>query len=332
MWNGSEKEYNFKALRIRRHLVRDALVEECQKRDIEIKFGMRCIGIEHETDTGATVAFQNGEKVEADFVVGADGIHSHIRDFIAKDCKPVFSGMHGIGGTINRKALPSQINQMPLPCFVMAQEGMFAMMPTTPAGDEIGFFVTTFRPDRSRAEWDALSRDKDELSRMLKQHCHGNFPELIKGIPEQTSPKALTSWPHFQVPTLESYVSPIHHRVILIGDAAHAIPPTGGQGAAMAMEDAQTLAYALARCATPANNQSQADVLSKWERQRLARIRDVYAFTRRGGDSRKSSAGWVSSSIKEWGMWAVFMWWGPSGGLGWLYSYRAESILGAMRE
>ena len=329
-WNGSEKAYNFKALRIKRHFLREALLAKCHEQAVEIKYGMKCTGIQRETETDVTVAFRNGEKVTADFVIGADGIHSYIRDVITPDCKPVFSGMMGIGGTINKRDISSHINQIPLPCFLFAQQGVFAMMPTNPEGDNIGFFVTTFQDDRPREEWNRLSADKDELSRMLQDYCHGDWPDMVKGIAAETAPEALTAWPHFEVPTLSSYVSPKHHRVILVGDAAHAIPPTGGQGAAMALEDAQTLSYALARCVTPGVGLPHADLLSRWEAQRLARMRDVDAFTRRGGASRKDSGSWIRTKVKEWGLWAMFSWAGPTGGLQWLYNYRAEDVVGAM--
>lgn len=50
----------------------------------------------------------------------------------------------------------------------------------------------------------------------------------------------------YSIAPLPSSSSP-SSRVILISDAAHALPPTGGQGAAMALEDASTFANALAR-------------------------------------------------------------------------------------
>jgi 2-polyprenyl-6-methoxyphenol hydroxylase-like FAD-dependent oxidoreductase len=51
-------------------------------------------------------------------------------------------------------------------------------------------------------------------------------------------------WPVNMVPRLPSWRSP-SEKIILIGDAAHAITPSGGQGGAMAFEDAETLAYAI---------------------------------------------------------------------------------------
>lgn len=49
-------------------------------------------------------------------------------------------------------------------------------------------------------------------------------------------------WPFHTVPKLDSWASE-KGRVIISGDAAHAIPPTAGQGANQAFEDNFSLAY-----------------------------------------------------------------------------------------
>jgi len=329
IWNGSEKEYNFKALRVQRQFVRAALLEACEKRGVQIRYGMRCVGIIEETDTSASARFESGERVTADYVVGADGIHSRIREFVSPNCEPAYSGMMGIGGGINRARLSSATNDIPLPCFVFSDQGGFAMMPTSFDGSKIGFFITIPQKERSREEWAKLSSDKEELSRMLKKHCEGHWPDLIKEIAQTAQPESLSNRPYFTVPTLKTYLSP-KHRVILIGDAAHAIPPTGGQGAAMAFEDAQTLAYALARTATPRKLSQR--ILHKWQTHRQARIEKVHVFTSRGGDLRKEAPSMLEKTIKEWGLWAAFKWWGPTGGLRWLYEYRAENVVGVLAE
>jgi 2-polyprenyl-6-methoxyphenol hydroxylase-like FAD-dependent oxidoreductase len=195
IWNGSEREYNYKALRINRSIVRGALLDECAKRGVEIRYGMKCVGVESETDSGATVKFDNGETVTADFVVGADGIHSHIREFVEKDSEPIFTGIMSIGGVVDRSTLPPAINDVPLPGFVFAQAGAFALMPTDFKRQKIGFFMQMPQADRSRDEWTKTANDKKELSRMLKKYCEKGWPDLIKGIADTAAPEGLTNWP-----------------------------------------------------------------------------------------------------------------------------------------
>ena len=55
MWNGNEREYNFDALRVRRYIVREALIDKCEERGVRIRYSMNCLGVDDETKDGATV-------------------------------------------------------------------------------------------------------------------------------------------------------------------------------------------------------------------------------------------------------------------------------------
>lgn len=120
-------------------------------------------------------------------------------------------------------------------------------------------------------------------------------------------------------------------RVILIGDAAHAIPPSGGQGAASAFEDAETLAYVLGKLSLPGCNlPTLRDNLQVWETHRQQRISQILAYTIQAGNIRKRSSG-MMQVFKEWTIWAMFkMYEFGSGGPAWIYTYNAEDILGIL--
>lgn len=115
---------------------------------------------------------------------------------------------------------------------------------------------------------------------------------------------------------------------MLIGDAAHAIPPSGGQGAASAFEDAETLAYVLGRLNLPDSTASGLSVnLRQWETHRMQRISHILDYTIRAGNIRKRSSG-MMQVFKEWTIWAMFKFYEyHGGGPSWIYNYNAESIL-----
>jgi 2-polyprenyl-6-methoxyphenol hydroxylase-like FAD-dependent oxidoreductase len=99
----------------------------------------------------------------------------------------------------------------------------------------------------------------------------------------------------------------------------------------MAFEDAETLAYTLAGVYKVDFQQKElGSMIAKWEKHRLARIQKVVEFTTKNGSLRKSSPHFYEQAAKEWLMWAVFKWMGPEGGANWMYSYNAESVLGAL--
>jgi salicylate hydroxylase len=90
-----------------------------------------------------------------------------------------------------------------------------------------------------------------------------NTAPALARLAEEAGP--WTAWPVHTVEQQPPWTSP--DGIALIGDAAHAMTPFAAQGAAMAIEDAATLAAAVA--GAPANH-SQA--LVSWEAARKARI------------------------------------------------------------
>lgn len=108
-------------------------------------------------------------------------------------------------------------------------------------GDTLGWWSTydmTECPDPKTIDRDAITRD------LRARHSHWRDPviqEIIKSVQVETM------WPVWTTPEL-----PIWDRdgIVLLGDAAHALPPTSGQGAAQALEDVESFALFLAHYLT----------------------------------------------------------------------------------
>lgn len=130
-----------------------------------------------------------------------------------------------------------------------------------------------------------------------------------------------------KLPDMEHWTSR-SGRVILVGDAAHAIPPSGGQGAASAFEDAETLAYVLGKLSLPGSTMPNLrESLRRWETHRKERISQILDYTLRAGNIRKRSSGFMQV-LKEWTIWAMFkLYEFQGGGPAWIYTYNAECIL-----
>lgn len=124
------------------------------------------------------------------------------------------------------------------------------------------------------------------------------------------------------MPPLERWTS-VKRRVILIGDSAHAFTPQGGQGAAMGLEDAETLSHTLAR---PDFKSDYMRLLAAWERHRSERLRLVKDFTDLNGRLRTPDTA-VIQWLKELLIWGRFKWTGELGNLQWLHGYNAEDIV-----
>ena len=113
----------------------------------------------------------------------------------------------------------------------------------------------------------------------------------------------------------------------MIGDGAHAVTPQAGQGAAIALEDAESLAFTIAR----ANfNTDYLRMLRVWEKHRQERVTAVKQFTNRNGRLRQPESTWIVQYLKEWLMWGVLRYSGATTGLRWLYGYSGEDIVGLL--
>lgn len=173
-----------------------------------------------------------------------------------------------------------------------------------------------------REYFDALSTDRGRLLALIKEAYETPTTSplilnVIKDMEDRQTP--LVMWAQFILPSLPSWRSK-HGRVVIIGDAAHAIPPAGGQGAAMATEDAHSLALVLS---SPASGRDQ--VFAKWEAARAKRLEVIRAFTEFSRQSRVAPANWLARYVREVGM-KFFLWWGGSDTGSEMYAYDIDSV------
>lgn len=107
--------------------------------------------------------------------------------------------------------------------------------------------------------------------------------------------------------------------VVLIGDAAHAIPPSVGQSGSMALEDAETLAETLSFFAANSSTHTLKQLLQKWDSTRGNRVEQVVARTKAGSELRKVATDSLKKEkdITELNKEEV---------LTWLYSYDAREF------
>ena len=192
--NGSEKHYNYSALRIHRAKVQKALLDEAKVQNIPVHFGYKLKDLKEEDD-GVKLTFANGETAEADFVVGADGVYSTVRPHVVK-CELSYSGFMGIiAMTIDKANLRDSAKKTNFPNFCYGQTGFVAMMPANFVGTELDFFSTMPAPPMSRKEWDDLGNNPEELKKIIQGRFGHDWPEHIKGVTSDYPKDQLALYP-----------------------------------------------------------------------------------------------------------------------------------------
>lgn len=223
------------ALSFRRPDLSAALMSEARSRGVDVRYTASVRGAET-SDAGASVTLADGSRIEADMVIGADGIRSVVRSAIDPD------GPHGryVGllnfGGIAPGAAASAGFEPEAWTFVFGRKAFLGALPT-PQGDVV-WFVNEPHAVISPAERAATSDDqwRVHLAELARDDA-GPFAALIS-----SSTVELAADPTHDLPRVRKW-----HRgnLAIIGDALHAPSPSSGQGASMALEDAVVLASCL---------------------------------------------------------------------------------------
>lgn len=87
-----QERFGFPMIGVRRSEFQKLLIDTAEKHGIEIKWGHQAVAFEQSEDA-VRVAFGNGARDTASFVVGCDGLHSHTRTALFGKEKAEFTGL-----------------------------------------------------------------------------------------------------------------------------------------------------------------------------------------------------------------------------------------------
>lgn len=150
------------------------------------------------------------------------------------------------------------------------KHGAFVIAPQLKDGSEVLIGRQKHGPQLGREGWDRLLNDKQWCIDFLRDGA-SDFPEIVQRAVSQISPAKINLWPFHVVPKLDRWSSHLC-RVVILGDAAHAIPPTAGQGVNQAFEDVYTYSLIVAR---KSQDISLEKALRLWQQGRQARVDKV---------------------------------------------------------
>ncbi|WP_428149686.1 FAD-dependent monooxygenase [Brevundimonas sp.] len=237
------------ARQIHRADLHSVLVEAFAERGPPVVTGHRLTGFDQD-DNGVTARFADGSIAQGDALIGADGVKSVVRAQLWGDGEPRFTGQIAY-----RFLVPAEIAR---PHMGFGRGAVFlgpglTFNRYTLRGGQIVNGVGIVRTETWTGEGWSTPASREEILKAF-EGWHPDVPGLI-GQAEHA-----IKWGIFDRAPLPGWTQ---GRVTLLGDAAHAMLPFLGMGAAMAIEDAMILARSFA---------AEPDVASAFARYEAARL------------------------------------------------------------
>jgi 6-hydroxynicotinate 3-monooxygenase len=220
-----------------------------------IAFNHRLVALD-ETRDAIGLVFDNGARVEADIVIGADGVNSKVREYLLGVESPRYIGMAAHRAIFPTAALRGF--KIPDCTKWWGPDRHILVYFMTSRRDEV--YVIGVVP---RARWESeaawLPSSREELFEGF-----GDFHADLLRVLEATTD--VTVWPIFDRERNDRWSG---GRIVLLGDACHPMRPFMAAGGAMAIEDAAILSRCLAQF-------DQRDEAYRWyEATRIDRVGDA---------------------------------------------------------
>jgi salicylate hydroxylase/6-hydroxynicotinate 3-monooxygenase len=212
-----------------------------------------------------TLTFEDGERAEADAVVGADGVHSIVRDIIIGPDTPIHKGRIAYRA-IFPSALMGGTDVGPSRTKWWGVDRHIVIYYTRPDRSEIYFVTSVPEPAEwlTRESWSAMG-DVHDL-RKAYDGFHPDVRAVLDACPD------CHKWAILEREPLPRWSE---GRVVLLGDACHPMTPYMAQGAATAVEDAAVLA----RCLAEVDGDDVSGAFTRYEAHRKPRTSRIQAIS-----------------------------------------------------
>ena len=211
------------------------------------------VGAIEEKQQAVTVTFNDGNQEDYELVVGADGIHSQVRTLLFGN-----KGFEHSGLRIWVAMLPAGKESPSEPNDLFGEAEYVGIFPTRIEKVGVLFLASIAgEPDPPQSRIEHLKARFSDFGWLV--------PDILQSLHD---PKEVFSDDIDQV-SLETWY---RGRVVLLGDAAHAVSPTAALGGSMALEDAHVLAEELRQV----NGVHVEEALANYVSRRKPRVTKVH--------------------------------------------------------
>jgi salicylate hydroxylase len=223
-----------------------------------------------QTEAGVAVTFQDGTEWKGDLLIGADGLHSQVREYVVPDVKPFYLGDLVWRGVVKDDTFCTDGN------FIVYVRGRGIYANFFDLGHGLthwGFFV---EQEQASTRADLIPIPPAELSKL---------PIEPRKVIESTPPEQIITRYSYDIDPLPQLYQ---GRILLIGDAAHAKSPTRARGMTSGFEDSLALTRILP------SSQDIPEALARFEAERKPIVHEYQLTSRQQsltiGRLRKKSA------------------------------------------
>jgi salicylate hydroxylase/6-hydroxynicotinate 3-monooxygenase len=243
-----------------------------------IHLNKKLVGLD-QRPSQVTLTFADGTRAQADAVIGADGVHSLVREIIIGPDAPIHKGRIAYRA-VYPSALLHGCDIGPSRTKWWGPDRHIVIYYTTATRSEVYFVTSVPEPAEwlTRESWSAKG-DVQEL-RQEYEGFHPDVRAVLAACPD------CHKWAILEREPLPRWSD---GRVVLLGDACHPMTPYMAQGAATAIEDAAILA----RCLEEVEGQDIEGAFQRYEAHRKPRTSRIQAISSantwmRGGDGDTS--------------------------------------------
>ena len=215
----------------------------------QVSTGKEFVGVVQDED-GVTVRFADQTEARGQIAIGADGIRSTVAASLFGEEEPRFAGYYCYRAMA---ATPDVMTREAI--YVLLPGIQFGLFPEVRPGETYWFLC---RNGATGTASSATEYDHSAILGSVARQLPGDLGEMVT----RTDTESLIIDDVFDRPQRKAWG---RGRVSLLGDAAHPITPTFGQGGCMAIEDAVVLADSLRRAEDPVTG------LRAYEKRRLKR-------------------------------------------------------------
>ena len=249
-----------------------AVPDEC------VKLSHRLVGLDQAGD-GIRLSFANGATAGADAVVGADGVHSVVRDILFGATPVKYTGRIAYRTTYPAALLGGEMIDDCTKWW--GEDRHIVIYYVKPDRSEIYLVTSQPEPEFRIESWSAKG-DVKELRAAFAGFSH-EVERVLAACPD------VHKWAILDRDSLPRWAD---GNVTLLGDACHPMTPYMAQGAAMAIEDAAVLS----RCLDSVDASGVADAFRRFEATRKERTTRVQETSRANTWlKQKTDTDWVYS-------------------------------------